>query len=351
MRIALVVPADVDDPAVPSGGNIYDRRVCRELSAAGWTVDEIAVPGSWPRPEPADRAELAGKLAALPDGAVVLLDGLIACGVPDVVVPESGRLALLVLVHLPLAVEGSPDLSAAEREVLHAAAAVIATSPWTARRLVAEHGLAAVRVAVPGVDPAPLAGGSGGGHLLCLGSISPMKGQDLLVEALAATADLPFTCDLVGALHRAPAHVARVRHAITRHGLDGRVRITGPLVGDALAKAFDAADLLVLPSRIEAYGMVVTEALARGIPVLAAAAGGVPETLGEDPAPGLLVPPGDADALAAALRRWFGEPRLRDALRQAAARRRQLLDGWEVTTRCLIDLLGAGVRPRSGTPG
>ncbi|MDN5857610.1 MAG: glycosyltransferase family 4 protein [Pseudonocardia sp.] len=348
--VHVVVPAGIDDPALPSGGNAYDRRACRELAAAGVPVREIAVAGTWPRPAPAERAALAAALAALPDGAAVLLDGLVACGVPDVVVPQADRLALVVLVHLPLGEEAA-DLAAAEREVLHAVAAVVATSPWTARSLVGGHGLdpGRVHVATPGVDPAPLAAASGGERLLCVGSITPTKGQDLLVEALAAVADLRWSCDIVGALRRDPAHVAVVRRAIARHGLDDRIRVTGPLVGDALESVFAAADLLVLPSRVEGYGMVVTEALARGIPVLATAVGGVPETLGEHGTPGILVPAGDVDALTAGLIRWLGEPELRQRLRGAAELRRPALDGWEVTARCLATVVDA-VAPRSGTP-
>ncbi|MGI5131332.1 glycosyltransferase family 4 protein [Pseudonocardia sp. CA-107938] len=344
----VVVPADIDDPTLPSGGNAYDRRVCRELAAAGVSVREVAVAGAWPRPERPARASLARALAALPDGAAVLLDGLVACGVPDVIVPEAGRLVLVALVHLPLGEEDA-TLASFEREVLHAVDAVVATSPWTARRLVAAHGLPAgrVHVATPGVDPAPLAPGSGGAGLLCLGSLTPTKGQDLLVDALAAVADRSWTCGLVGAVGRDPEYVAAVRGAISAHGLDGRVEITGPLVGDALEATFAAADLLVQPSRVEAYGMVVTEALARGIPVLAADVGGMPEILGDQDVPGILVPPGDVDALAAALRRWLDEPGLQAELRQAAALRRPTLDGWEVTARCLAQVM-ASARP--GTP-
>ncbi|MDN5750130.1 MAG: glycosyltransferase family 4 protein [Pseudonocardia sp.] len=355
--VHVVVPGDVDDPAVPSGGNAYDRSVCRGLADAGWAVELTPVLGAWPRPGAGARAALAATLAGRPDGALVLLDGLVACGVPDVVVPQAARLALVVLVHLPLGDEaGAADLTVGEGAVLHAAGAVVATSPWTARRLVEVHGLAAdrVHVAAPGVDPAPPARGTdGAGGLLCVGSITPTKGQDLLVDALAAVGDLPWTCRLVGPVRRDPAHVARVRAAITAHGLGDRVRVTGPLTGAPLAAAFDAADLLVLPSRAEAYGMVVTEALARGVPVLAAAVGGVPETLGvteilDDSAtlgdgPGILVPPADVDALAAALRRWLRHPEQREQLRRAAGARRCTLDGWEVTTRCLVTVLNSTV--------
>jgi glycosyltransferase involved in cell wall biosynthesis len=314
-------------------------------------VHELAVAGGWPHPSATERAALAATLAALPDGAVVLVDGLVACGVPEIIGPAARRLALAVLVHLPLGDEtgAAPQLVARERETLRAASAVVATSPWTARRLADVHGLDPDRitVAAPGVDPAPLAPGTDGvSHLLCVGSITPTKGQDLLVEALAG---LPVTCDLVGPVQRDPAHVARVRAAIARHGLGARVRLTGPRTGAALDAAYAAADLLVVPSRAETYGMVVTEALARGVPVLAADAGGLPETLGHDPhghVPGLVVPAGDAAALSAALHRWMDEPLLRNGLRQSARDRRGMLQGWEVTSRCVVDLLeqSSGVR-------
>lgn len=348
----VVVPHDVGDPAVPSGGNAYDRRIQAGLADAGRAVREVPVAGDWPRPGPTARAALGAALDGLPDGAVVLLDGLVACGVPEVVVPRADRLRLVVLVHLPLG-EEAPELAPAEGAVLRAVDAVVATSPWTARRIAAVHGLDAARVhvAAPGVDPAPPARGSGGTHLLSVGSITPTKGHDVLVDALA-TVEGRWTCDLVGPLRRDPAHVARLRAAISTSGLEARIRLIGPLTGADLDAAFDAADLLVLPSRVEAYGMVVTEALARGIPVVASAVGGVPEVLtAEVPGgPGLLVPPAVPAALAGALRRWLGEPDLRAALRRAAAARRGTLPGWEVTTRCLDTALSPAPRTLDGTP-
>ncbi len=345
------MPGDVDDAALPSGGNVYDRRVARELGTAGWTVREHAVPGGWPRPGAGERSLLAGVLDGLPDGSLVLLDGLVACGVPEVVAPRARRLRLAVLVHLPLADELGPapevaaDLAARERAALHAVGAVVATSGWAARRLVARHALPAgrVHVARPGVDPAPPAPGTGGaGGLLCVGSVTTTKGQDVLVEALAAVADRSWSCALVGPLGRDPGQVAAVRAAVARHRLDRRVRLTGARTGHPLCETYARADLLVLPSRAESYGMVVTEALARGIPVLASAVGGVPEALGRAPdggPPGMLVAPGDADALAHALRSWLDDPALRRTLRHRARLRRGTLDGWTVTARRLADVL------------
>ena len=100
--VHVVVPDGIDDPARPSGGNAYDRRVCRGLAAIGWSVREHAVAGSWPRPDAAACAALAGVVQRIPDGAVVLLDGLIASAAPEVLVPQAGRLRLVVLVHMPL---------------------------------------------------------------------------------------------------------------------------------------------------------------------------------------------------------------------------------------------------------
>ncbi|SDH84475.1 Glycosyltransferase involved in cell wall bisynthesis [Actinokineospora alba] len=350
--VHVVLPGGVDDPATPSGGNVYDRRVCRGLVALGVAVHEVAVPGAWPSPDTAARAELAGALAAIADGSVVLLDGLVACGVPEVVVPHAGRLRLVVLVHLPLADETglSPELAsaldAAERQTLRAARAVVTTSPWATRRLVEHHGLTAVHTVTPGTDPAPTAPGTEAGtRLLCVASVTPRKGHDLLVEALAAVADLPWTCVCVGPLGD-PGYVEDLRLLIERHHLADRVTLDGPRSGGSLDRAYASADLLVLASRAETYGMVVAEALARGIPVLATAVSGVPDTLGQAPAggtPGLLVPPGDTDALAAALRRWLADPDLRRDLRRSARARGEALRSWD---DCAQDL--AGVLARLG---
>ena len=117
---------------------------------------------------------------------------------------------------------------------------------------------------------------------------------------------------LAGPLDRDPDFVRHLQARITRLGYGHRVRLTGVLTGAALSHAYTTADLLVAPSRAETYGMTVTEALARGLPVLAAAVGGLPEALGAGPdgtRPGQLVPPGDPAALATALRDWLGDER------------------------------------------
>ncbi|MFG1866763.1 glycosyltransferase family 4 protein [Micromonospora arborensis] len=337
--VHVVLPGDIDDPTTPSGGNTYDRRICAGLGERGWAVHEHPVPGAWPHPEPAERARLAEVLAAAPDDAVVLLDGLIASTVPDLLAPHARRLRLVVLVHMPLDDE-------AEARALATARAVVTTSEWTRRRLLLRHPLPAdrVRVAPPGVTPAPPVppGSTTGGRLLCVAAVTRHKGHDVLVDALTVVAQAPWTLVCAGTLTREPELVHRLRERLAGAGLTDRVRLAGPLTGAALDSAYAAADLLVLPSRGETYGMVVTEALARGLPVLATRVGGVPEALGRTPdgdLPGLLVPSDDPAALAGALSWWLGDDALRDRLRAAALARRGTLTDWPVTIGLLAAVL------------
>jgi glycosyltransferase involved in cell wall biosynthesis len=334
--VHFLVPEGIDDPDRPSGGNVYDRQLCRGLSALGWVVHERAVAGG--------RAALRRAVGELPDGSVVLLDGLIASAAPEVLVPEARRLRQVVLVHMPLG-HRPPDAAVREREraVLAAAAAVVTTSAWTRLRLVELYGLPAdrIHVAEPGVEAAGLAQGSAdGGALLCVAAVTPGKGHDVLIAALAAARDLPWRCACVGSLVRDPGYAGDLLGRART--LDGRVRFPGARTGARLDEAYAAADLLVLASRAETYGMVVTEALARGVPVLAADVGGVREALGhgdDGTRPGLLVPPGDPAALGAALRTWLGDAGLRDRLRRAARERRDGLRRWTETTAAVAGVL------------
>lgn len=357
-HVHVVVPAGIDDLTRVSGGNRYDREVCDDLRRAGWQVTEIAVEGSWPRPDPRAPAALARALDGLADGALVLADGLVASAARAVLVPRSRRLRLVVLVHM---VFGGDAVGAGdEAAVLGAARAVVTTSHWTRRRLLDRYDLpaAAVHVAHPGTRPAPVSPPSaGGGRLLCVGTLAPVKGQDLLVAALGGLAGLPWRCTLVGSGDRCPRFTAALDRRISATGLGDRVWVTGVRTGAALRRRFQEADLLVVPSRAETYGMVVTEALAAGLPVLATRVGGLPESLGRSAAglPGLLVPPDDHAALRAALAAWLTDRDLRDRLRDAALLRRQDLPGWPATGTRIREVLSAVAlnrpRPRSVSTG
>lgn len=340
-EVHVVVPAWVDDPARPSGGNTYDRRVCRGLAEAGRLTRRHLVAGGWPDPDGEDLAALDRLLHGIPDDSVVLVDGLVASSAPTVVVGAASRVRLVVLVHAllgdGLARRGrNEDTGVGEPSVLASARLVLATSRWTARRLVERFGLPVDRIVVaePGVDGAPWSAGSAdGGNLLCVGAMTPTKGQDLLVSALVSLTRLPWRCVLAGSTDVEPGFAAEVRRQVTDGALSGRVELAGPLHPDDLAAQYARADLLVLPSRSETYGMAVIEALARGVPVLASDVGGVPDTLGRTPTgdvPGLLVAP-DPVSLGTALRSWLTDPGLRRRLRSAARERAAGLPRWDDT--------------------
>ena len=336
--VHVVVPEGIDDPARPSGGNTYDRRVCRELAALGWELHEHPVPGAWPRPGQVGQAALARVVRRIPDGAPVLLDGLVACAAPEALVPEARRLRQVVLLHMPLG-------HRRERDVLAAAAAVVTTSASTRQRLRELYDLPAgrVQVAEPGADAAPVTRGSEqGGSLLCVAALTPGKGHHDLIDALATLADLSFACDCVGSVVRDRSCADAVRRLTRSRGLGDRVRFPGPLAGAELERAYAAADLLVLPSHAETYGMVITEALAHGVPVVTTDVGGVTEALGHGACgrrPGLLVPPADSEALGAALRAWLEDAELRARLRLATLERRATLRPWTATASDIAAVL------------
>jgi glycosyltransferase involved in cell wall biosynthesis len=320
VTLHLVAPAGFADQ--PSGGNVYDRRVRAGLVGLGWQVATHEVEG----PD-----HLSAMLPGLPDDAVVLVDGLVGSAGADRLLREATRLRLVLLVHTPFETER-------ERELYAAAAAVVTTSRWTRRWLLEHYRLdvGRLQVAVPGVDMAdPTRGTDTGGELLCVATATRSKGHDVLLTALAGMVDLDWRCTLVGPLDREPDFVDDLRKAAADAGIADRVRFCGAWPHDQVRAAYADSDALVLASRAETYGMVVTEALAHGLPVIASAAGGVPEALGhadDGSRPGLLVRPGDPDALEGALRRWLADPRQRRRLRRSAGLRRLTLPTWSQTT-------------------
>ena len=359
MRVRVIVPEGFDNPGLPSGGNIYDRRVCAGLAEAGWDVLVTTVAAPWPVPDSGARADLARIVSAIPDSEIALIDGLIASATAAQLLPHAGRIAMTVLLHMPLAtaLETRNDASAlrSERAVLRAATGVVVTSEWTRQQVLSRYQIPAgrVHVARPGVDQVAVPPRPARGDLICVGTLGRHKGQDLLVEALGELGDLDWHCVLAGPLDRDPDFVDYLQARINRLGDGHRVRLPGVLTGAQLSHAYTTADLLVAPSRSETYGMAVTEALAHGLPVMAAAVGGLPEALGfadDGTRPGQLVPSGDPAALAAAIRAWLGDELLRQRLRAAAQKRRSSLHGWEHTTRELataltVHLPGQPVRP------
>jgi len=346
-RITFLVPGDL---ASLTGGYGYDRQIIAGLQERGWTVDRVMLGGGFPWPDATVLRQAAAQIAAIPDGSTVVADGLAFGALPELAAMHASRLRWVALVHHPLALEGGlrdrqrRQLFDSERRALAHASAVIVTSAATARALVG-YGVAAslLQVVMPGTARAALATGSaasqGALSLLCVAALIPRKGHALLIEALAGLRDRKWTLHCVGSTTRDAATAGSVRAAIAAQGLEARVHLHGD--ADALHAFYDQADVFVLPSLHEGYGMVLAEALARGLPVVSSTAGAIADTVPS--AAGLLLPPGDGLALHRALARVLDEPGLRAELAAGARAARMRLPSWAQAVEHFAAALGSGL--------
>ncbi|WP_346960437.1 glycosyltransferase [uncultured Arthrobacter sp.] len=350
--LRLLVPGNVRHN---SGGNAYNAALLRALAELGVAAESCGVDGDWPVGSAADRHRFGRLLTESDAGRVTLVDGLVACGAPDELeAAAAAGAAAWILLHMPLAAH--QDL---ERRALQAAAGVICTSTSAAAAVQERHGLhglARISVALPGTEPATAAAGSEPPHLLALAALLPNKDQLLLLRALAGVTDLPWTASLAGSDTADPGYAALLRQESERLSLTERVRLPGELRGAALDAEWAAADLSLLISRAETYGLVVTESLARGVPVIVrqgtgaveALATGTPEAAAGTPGAEATALPGaavelnaDPAPLAALLRRWLTDPELRAQWRAAARAARDHLPGWDATAQAVLAVLAA----------
>ncbi len=335
----------------PTGGSRYNRRMTEALVAAGWTVDVYELHGAFPHPDGSATAAAARVLASLPDGRLTLVDGLAFSALPDAMRREASRLRLVALVHLPLAADVSLDettrerLRAGERLALHAASLIVVTGE-VARPLLGPYDIPDARITVvePGTDRAPLARGSGGPgtHLLSVATVSPGKGHDVLLHALARLPDtLEWHLTCAGSLTRWPDTASRARLLIDELGLGNRVTLAGILEGAHLDDAYEQADVFVLATLQETYGMATAEALAHGLPVVTTDTGAARALLAPDTerAAGVVVSTGDVIAFSQALTRVLDDAVYRAALAAGARHARQHLRTWDEAARQLTAAL------------
>ena len=331
-RFAFAVPGDL---ATPTGGYAYDRRMMTELGNLGWQIDLLDLGEGFPWPDEATRATAQSRLLAMPAGRCIVVDGLALGVLPETASQLAGRNPLLALVHHPLALEWglsvkqADALRASERAALAAVQGVVVTSAATAKLVASDYGVPAERIAVarPGSDPALISQGSQDGvvRLLSVGAIVPRKGFDVLITALATLTDLSWRLTIAGDRTRDRNAAARLDADIARHALD-RIAAPGAVSPQRLAALYAEADVFVLASHFEGYGMAYAEAVAHGLPVIGTSAGAIPDTVPADA--GLLVDPGDSFALAQALRRVIGDADLRRRLARAARAAAPQLPTW-----------------------
>lgn len=333
-RAAFVVPGSLE---TPTGGYAYDRRMICELERLGWHIDVHDIGEGFPWPSPATLSAARTRLATVGPGRPVVVDGLALGVLPDIASELARRNSLLGLVHHPLALESglsadqSELLRRSERTALAFARGVVVTSSATARIVASDYSVPTDRitVALPGNDPSPRARGSrdlGVPHLLSVGAVVPRKGFDVLVAALATLIGLPWRLTIAGDLTRDAACAAKLQSEIARHGLAGRIAVLGAVPSEQLATLYNSADVFVLASHFEGYGMAFSEALAHGLPVIGTSVGAIAETVPDEA--GLLVAPGSSAQLAEALHRVLTDSGLRLRLEEGALAAARHLPSW-----------------------
>ncbi len=343
LRAVFAIPGDL---ASPTGGYAYARKIIPLAEEYGVVLAHLALPGSFPHPTPEDIAATRALLAATPEDAVLLIDGLALGALPPDLVAGLGR-PVVALVHHPLGLETGLDedrrdaLLRNEAAVLARCARVIVTSRSTAEILAEAFAVspALLSIAEPGTDPAPPARGSGeeAPSLLAVGAVSPRKAYPLLVEALSGLAHRPWRLTIAGATGRDPQAIASLREAIEAHGLGERVTLAGAVDDAELDRLYAQADIFVSASLYEGYGMVLAEAMARGLPMVVSTGGAAARTVPDEAA--LKVPPGDAYRLRAALARLIADPALRASLADASRTAGRNLPRWNDAARVIANVI------------
>ncbi|MCW5681257.1 MAG: glycosyltransferase family 4 protein [Xanthobacteraceae bacterium] len=309
--VVFVIPGDLN---TPTGGYRYDKRVMEELPSLGWRVKHVALPGDYPSPSERTLADTAKLFASFGADELIVVDGLALGAIPRETLSHL-KARLIALCHHPLAfetglsIERIDYLHRTEREALARAVATIATSRSTAVLLAREFNVKAedITVAEPGTEPSARAKGDASPpRLLSVGAITRRKGHDTLAKALSKIRDLEWEWRIAGSIDRDAVAMQTLENEIEAGKIAERTALLGPLDDAGLEKEYSSASLFVLPSHFEGYGMAFTEALARGLPVVAGSGGALVETVPRDA--GVFVTPGNVGELALTLRRLLTTP-------------------------------------------
>ncbi len=343
MRVAFVTVGDTERL---TGGYLYNARVLLGLRENGVEIEEI-VPCGASLEEQEESASRLGTTLEPRHFDVIVVDALARI----VIAPHLDRWRkerpLVAMVHELPSVAAPKAVLDREREYeepLLRAESLISVSPHGAS-ILEERGVptARIRVVPPGFDRLPKGYGTGlpgrndeTVRALCVAQWIPRKGILDLVRAWTLHERSGAVLELVGETDADPVYAASVRAAIADTP-EGSITVSGAVDDATLAVAYATADLFVLPSRFEGYGVVYAEALAHGLPVIACNVGPVPEVVGEEAA--LLVPPGYVEALCGALDLLLNEAGLRDRMSAAARRQARELPRWEDTAAGFLRVL------------
>ncbi|WFE89391.1 glycosyltransferase family 4 protein [Roseibium porphyridii] len=331
--LCFAYPGDLE---TPTGGYGYDRQIIAGLKRDGWKVDLLPLGDGFPFPDDQTLATARKRLNDLPGGRLVVVDGLAFGVMPDAAIELKDRLKLVALVHHPLCRENglsnaqAHTLESSERAALSGASHVIVTSPATGDQVsdLFEIQKKKISVVLPGTDlPAPRQKNEQTPvRLLAVGTLVYRKGYDLLLMALSRLKQFDWQLDIVGGLEADPACANEIQRLAQDFGLEERLVFHGAIPSDELKNFYQSADVFVLASRYEGYGMAYTEAMAHGLAVIGSGGGAVRDTLPQGAA--LYCPPDDITSLQSALESLITDRDLRQKLSVGARQAAEKLPGW-----------------------
>ena len=339
----FAIPGDIN---IRNGGYGYNRQILSRMAENGLVMHHLELPAGLPLASDADFRLAAEQLRQIPASQPVLIDSLGFSSLPRGLIADIAA-PLIALVHHPLALEAGLDagqmahLRITETEALALAQAVIVTSPYTARILMQDFGVsgAKITVAEPGTARASRVTGSGEGtvQLLAVGSLIPRKGYDVLLDALGALSALDWHLTIIGSPTLDTRHAAHVQERMATEGLSDRVTLLGEMTSSQLDQYYARTDVFVMPSLFEGYGMALTEAMIRGLPILCTTGGASDETVPDGV--GIKVPPGEVAPFADGLRALITHPALRRNLAEMSWAHGLTLPSWDESAAKIAGLV------------
>jgi glycosyltransferase involved in cell wall biosynthesis len=349
-KITFAYPGDID---TLTGGYLYDKRVMLGLQDLGWDVHKLSLGDGFPTPSSHALDQAINQLMTVGTDQLLVIDGLALGSFGERAEALAKHHPYIALVHHPLAKESgltpkqAKALFESEKPTLDHASCVVVTSPTTADTLMAEYNIPRhnILVVIPGLDRPPqrvqstpaITSKNTPLQLLAVGALVPRKGFDVLLEALHIVADQDWSLTIVGDDSRSPQTTVAIKTQINALGLTSRVTLAGSLSPKALAEQYRCADVFVLASHYEGYGMAYAEALAWGLPVIGTTGGAVAQTVPTET--GLLVAPGQPEVFAAALMQVLKDPIKRERMKLAAQRHGQQLPTWADTAQAFSQVL------------
>jgi glycosyltransferase involved in cell wall biosynthesis len=345
LRIAFLT---VGDTGRKTGGYLYNARLISGLRERGFEVEEIVACGA----SPGEQRTAAPRLGSAFDPSgydAIVVDALARIVVyPHLDLWRASRPVVALVHELPSVANGGRDRGRGYEEPLLRANRLVAVSGH-GREMLGNRGVETRRIHVvpPGFD-----GVSRGERsslrddlvrVLCVAQWVPRKGILTLVEAWTLHERPGAVLELIGETDADPNYEVRVRAAIEASSR-GSIVVSGRVDDATLGKAYASADVFVLPSSYEGYGIVYAEALAFGLPIIACDAGPVSELVGREAA--VLVPANHKDELCAALDLLLDDPKLRSNMSEAAGHRAAQLPRWQDTVTGFESALKAAVTAR-----